>query len=140
MTLDLQGDQDAQGQFSRWLAGFPLFAAAEKFWIEPAGARCLLSGIPGEIDLGFSVADGALLIEFEAVREKAWYIPGTLPIEPAAWQWKVAEVVRTAKLAAPPWLTLTLVERVLRVEVAGWVFARVLVSHERLILEAIPDA
>ena len=140
MTLDLQGDQDAQEQFSRWLAGFPLFAAAEKFWIEPAGARCLLSGIPGEIDLGFSVADGALLIEFEAVREKSRWIPGTHPLLTAAWLWKVAEVVRTTKLAAPPWLTLTLVERVLRVDVAGWDFVRCLVSHERLILELTPDA
>ena len=137
MTLDLQGDQDAQEQFSRWLAGFPALAAADRFWLEPGGARALILGGKLELDLGLNVENGALLITFEAAREKAL---GSIKLPPAAWLWKVAEVVRTAKVAAPPWLTLALVERVLRVEVAGWVFARVLVSHERLILEAIPDA
>ena len=137
MTLDLQGTQEDQKAFSRWLAGFPLFAAVDRFWLEPSGARALILGEKLELDLGLGVVDGALLVTFENTRQK---VLGASRLPEAVWLGQVAAVVKGAALNAPASISLTLTGRELRVRLHGWAFSRVLLSAERLILELEPDA
>ena len=137
MTLDLQGDQQAQEQFSRWLSAFPLFAQVDRFWLEPGGARALILGGKLEIDLGLGVVDGALLVTFENARQRVF---GASRIPEAVWLGKVAAVVKQAALAAPKSVSLTLIGDVLWVRVAGVRFVRVLINAERLFLQVESDA
>ena len=132
MTLDLSGSQSAQKTFSRWLRGWGL--PLERIWLEPSGARCTLAGIPAEIDLGLSVEEGALLVEFEHARQT---FIGRSKLDDSLWRWKLPQIV--AALKPPPGVSLVLDAgwKVLRVRVRGLAFTQVLVSAERLILEAV---
>ena len=137
MTIDLLGTQEDQKAFSFWLADFPAFAAVDRFWLEPDGARASILGGKLEIDLGLGVVDGALLITFENARQRVF---GASRIPEAVWLGKVAAVVKQAALAAPKSVSLTLIGDVLWVRVAGVRFVRVLINAERLILQVESDA
>lgn len=143
MTFDLQAEPAEQvSLWELFQSQVPALASVRRFWLEPGGARCAVLNSTIEIDLALSTEAGALVVEFEAAREKASFLPGTHKLPGAAWRWQVRRIVEQAQPRLPVGVTLDLdgEARLLRVRVSGLRFVRALVNAERLILECEPDA
>lgn len=143
-SLDLQATPKEQDDLLTWAKeALPFVAQIHRLRLDAEDERpgLRIRGGPfgaGEAEVALRAEGGALVLEFEAVRQK---VIGASKISPGIWWPRVVAEIGKAQATLPKGVGVSIDDepRFLRVSLEGWRVTTVLISEERLILKAEND-